>query len=280
MRGRCAILFGSASVVSFALACGLSVEGSNETVIGDAEAGSTDAPSGVDGTSDGGGDAADAEVDQDADASEPLTGFCATHPNAFLCDDFDRGTLSKWDGVQTTNGNTVVLSGAQSKTPPSSILVNTFDSPDSGAVATCDKAALYKIFTLDFQEAELSFDIHPTSATGRSVAAALFLSDLTSSSYQIEVAVGEDAFIRETEASIPTQTPFAGDLLPNTWTRVTIRYSRSPSRVAVLYDNVLKHEKPLASAAYTTNHRLYVGDFCARQARSVHIDNVVFEKLR
>jgi hypothetical protein len=283
VRGA-AIPIGSAAVALLTLvfACGLSVDdGSQDPVTSSPDTSTTDAPP-PDSSPlpNDGGDGESGE--RDADAGEPLTGFCATHPTAFLCDDFDRGTLSKWDGIQTTNGNSLMLSNAQSKTPPSSVLVNMFDSPDSGPTATsCDKAALYKVFTLDFQEAELSFDIYPTAATGRNVAATLFMADIASGSYQIEVAVGTNAFIQEVDTGLgTTQTSFAGDLVPNSWTRVTIRYSRSPRKVSVLYDKSLKHEKTLQSGAYTMNHRLYVGDFCAKRAGSFHVDNVVFEKLR
>jgi hypothetical protein len=277
------ILIGSAVFAALlgVFACGLDVEGSNDPVTGP-EASTTDARDSTSPFSiDGGSDAPIDTGAPDADASEPLTGFCANFPTAFLCDDFDRGNLSKWDGIQTSNGNTLALSMAQSKTAPSSVLVTTFDSPDSGTAMTCDRAALYKIFTLDFQEAEVSFDFYPTSASSRAVAATLFMSDLVSGTYRIEVAVGQNAFIEESETSAaPVQTPFTGDLVPNSWTRVKIRYSRTPSKLTVLYDNAIKHEKALASTSYSTNHRLYIGAFCSREAKTFHIDNVVFEKTR
>jgi len=274
------VLLGSAFALG-AYACGLDVDnGSNEPVTKSAP---TDAaPTDADKT-----DAGDQEeastLDASADGRAPLTGWCATQPNAFLCDDFDHGggLNARWDGVQTSNGNSVATSQAQSKTAPSSMLVTSFDSPDGST--SCDKAAAFKIFSLDFEEATLGFDIFPVSA-GSSVAGTLFLAD-GRTFYQVEVSVGTESFIQEGTPGAPmevTASGFDGTLPIGAWTRVEIRYARTPApgKIVVTYDGVVKHEKAMRSASFSTNHRLYVGDYCAKLARSFHIDNVAFAKVR
>ncbi len=227
----------------------------------------------------------DARPERDAGRDAEAGSWCSTvSPTPTFCDDFDKDSpalVPPWDMVNAPGGS-VVISGAQASSAPSSALAS------MTASMLCQSTTLSKRFGTSYTKGlELDFDLYPD--TGEGVVASIIF-DM---GYELDLflsgsgAVAQSSVHQVYMASY-SHSDFKSYPTAGAWTRVGVKLDLPmmgpppvTGGVAVSFNGTVVHKNTIDGdkvAGIMGGATIYLGANCydINQSRQLYYDNVVF----